>query len=804
MSLAFLLVGLYATAVMSQGITTGLWTQKTELEHCILRNDFGRDDVLAQDITYTVVNSTSIHLRCFAGTNGYSDNGDLDADGNMMQPYWGVRNGAIRTCYNNSYSGQYVMFWNDDTFECARCGPYCHGCNEKGSDMECDTCPINAKDDNDTSTPSTCVCNDGYFNKWNMDVWEDTCRPLTYFCNLYADPWALNDNKHAQLTIDVNGHGDPDKADFSCAGDVGLSGPTTRTCRVHNEGWWFDWDDMTQCEDCGWGCTDCDSISGVCNQCIVDAKDDGTSSSTCMCYDGYEKNDEETQCVQSYCTIDLENGDVYPNSNNGTGELYSFYPDETTVLDFSCDEGHYNKGSKQMTCDKYVDGARFSGYDNPPDCRQCGVLCRTCENTDRPCDLCPLFSSDNGDSRATCRCDDGYRIDGPFSCVKAECPVAVLENGVTSPADGRALTNENVTFTCGVGFKFVGVEDTEITLNCLADRLSDTSSWSGEFPECVDINECDIEVDFTRMGTDYSVNGACEHNCINSQGSYECGCNVGWSLSGTKMCQECDYMCEQCDNGKDNQCTRCAANYKAASMVSSVCDCDSGWELEDVSNDASPCVDIDECQTNNGGCEQTCVNTAGSYECLCSDTFSLKPDNLNCRKCGAKCNACEEGDTGRCTECILNAVNYPIKTREMLAAGVDNSSGTVNLDDLEQEWFDLSNNACRCGTGWEDDENDELLCIDTNECVVENNGSCQVKCVNIPGSFRCACELDDYINTSIELINAGWNLTNCTTGMSDHLLPSFDAMAKSGATNYIFSFWTTVALFVFTYFARYL
>jgi len=41
-------------------------------------------------------------------------------------------------------------------------------------------------------------------------------------------------------------------------------------------------------------------------------------------------------------------------------------------------------------------------------------------------------------------------------------------------------------------------------------------------------------------------------------------------------------------------------------------------------------VDIDECQTNYGGCVQKCINTDGSYECSCNDGFEMTSDGLTC------------------------------------------------------------------------------------------------------------------------------------------------------------------------------
>ena len=40
--------------------------------------------------------------------------------------------------------------------------------------------------------------------------------------------------------------------------------------------------------------------------------------------------------------------------------------------------------------------------------------------------------------------------------------------------------------------------------------------------------------------------------------------------------------------------------------------------------------DKDECRINNGGCNQTCINTRGSYHCLCKSGFKLDSDGKSC------------------------------------------------------------------------------------------------------------------------------------------------------------------------------
>lgn len=40
--------------------------------------------------------------------------------------------------------------------------------------------------------------------------------------------------------------------------------------------------------------------------------------------------------------------------------------------------------------------------------------------------------------------------------------------------------------------------------------------------------------------------------------------------------------------------------------------------------------DVDECQDNNGGCQQICVNAMGSYECQCHSGFFLSDNQHTC------------------------------------------------------------------------------------------------------------------------------------------------------------------------------
>ena len=41
-------------------------------------------------------------------------------------------------------------------------------------------------------------------------------------------------------------------------------------------------------------------------------------------------------------------------------------------------------------------------------------------------------------------------------------------------------------------------------------------------------------------------------------------------------------------------------------------------------------LDVNECLQLNGGCEERCENTVGSYNCACQPGFSLRNDNKTC------------------------------------------------------------------------------------------------------------------------------------------------------------------------------
>ena len=41
-------------------------------------------------------------------------------------------------------------------------------------------------------------------------------------------------------------------------------------------------------------------------------------------------------------------------------------------------------------------------------------------------------------------------------------------------------------------------------------------------------------------------------------------------------------------------------------------------------------IDINECSSQNGGCEQNCQNTIGSYSCSCLTGYLMDINSYNC------------------------------------------------------------------------------------------------------------------------------------------------------------------------------
>jgi hypothetical protein len=139
-------------------------------------------------------------------------------------------------------------------------------------------------------------------------------------------------------------------------------------------------------------------------------------------------------------------------------------------------------------------------------------------------------------------------------------------------------------------------------------------------------------------GRQVSCGNKLEEKCI-----FEC--NAGHVISkgnAERTCTEremwtgSDLQCEGCpkDTYKLNpsQCEVCPNNSHTTGTGNELagCLCNPGFN----GPSGGPCVDIDECISDNGGCEQTCVNRPGDYTCECTNPGSIK-DLDDHKKCVA-------------------------------------------------------------------------------------------------------------------------------------------------------------------------
>uniref|UniRef100_A0A1X7SDU0 EGF-like domain-containing protein n=1 Tax=Amphimedon queenslandica TaxID=400682 RepID=A0A1X7SDU0_AMPQE len=108
----------------------------------------------------------------------------------------------------------------------------------------------------------------------------------------------------------------------------------------------------------------------------------------------------------------------------------------------------------------------------------------------------------------------------------------------------------------------------------------------------------------------------------------------------------CDYI-NECDT-VDHNCTQTCSN----TLGSYTCSCRAGYKDNGYGN----CTDIDECSMGTSGCQQLCFNTNGSYYCQCNTGYKLMNDNSSCDDI----NECIE-DPGVCplrSNCINTLGSY--------------------------------------------------------------------------------------------------------------------------------------------------
>ena len=168
------------------------------------------------------------------------------------------------------------------------------------------------------------------------------------------------------------------------------------------------------------------------------------------------------------------------------------------------------------------------------------------------------------------------------------------------------------------------------------------------------------------------------------------------------------------------------------------------------------CIDVNECETLNGGCQQTCTNTDGSFSCDCTEGYELEMGGttcqgklqldwsrntivvtafsqyklLSCIRSGENLTWCLVPEHPE-NICALSTIVLSISALPANMCGNQNmcEQNCVSLDGTE---------VCSCDVGFTLAENN-ASCLDMNECNA-SPAICDQLCNNTNGSFVCDCD----------------------------------------------------------------
>lgn len=252
--------------------------------------------------------------------------------------------------------------------------------------------------------------------------------------------------------------------------------------------------------------------------------------------------------------------------------------------------------------------------------------------------------------------------------------------------DGPDETSPSLGKFCGYKVpEDIKSSGNQLYVKFVSDGSVQKAGFSATFTE--EYNEC---------LTDYH---GCDHICVNTLGSYKCMCEIGYELhsdgrkcedacggyisieNGTfqspsfpdlyptnKYCvwqivapkqhritlnfsyfdlegnnQDCEYDSVRVSNGLNSD-TKAIGIFCGSALPKSVTSSENSLRIEFSSDNsvqktgfnATFFTDKDECALKNGGCQQICKNTIGSYQCGCQNGFTLHENKHDCKEGGCK------------------------------------------------------------------------------------------------------------------------------------------------------------------------
>jgi hypothetical protein len=638
--------------------------------------------------------------------------------------------------YNGSYNGSTLVCTDVD-----ECAADTHGCAPHGA------C-------NNTAGSYECRCNAGWLNNGSQACADrNECSDSTHNCALIT---AACSNTAGS---------------FACACNRGYDGS-------------------------GVACADVNECMGAAHDCHRNATcANGNGSFACACNTGYGGNgtfcadtDEcaanNGSCVAHAACINTP-GSFACACNTGYSGAYCDDTDECSWgLDDCPEHAACNNTDGSFAC------ACLPGWTNGPGCGDADE----CVGGTHTCAAHMNCSNTNGSF--TCACVvRGY---GGAGCTDLnECASGTHNCGSEAAYcprthryecyGGATCTNTNGSFTCACNAGFTGdgvkcgdyLECWEPTQNtCILNRTFCVETWGSFVCYCYS----GLQGDGTRNGTGCTNIDECalrQHNCADTSTctdtnfSFSCACNAGYSGSGVDCsdqneCRNRTHNCHAnascanvagsflcvCNSGYSGSGVACADRDECASsaddcapeadctntVASFTCACNAGW-----TGNGTACANTLECETGAHNCMHACFDAVGSFVCTCNAGFMTTDGGATCGdadECAQGAHACTATaaciNTGGSFECVCNA------------GWSGNGSHCADSDECAARVHDCHVNAscsntvgsftCACNTGF---GGSGLGCTDLNECATAN--SCGTSaCANTFGSFLCACAAGFY------------------------------------------------------------